>query len=31
MLVLVVDGAEGARLREAVTGRGYRCTVGTLS
>ncbi len=31
VLTLVVDGTESARLREAVTGRGYRCTVGALS
>jgi prephenate dehydrogenase len=31
VLTLVVDGADSARLREAVTGRGYRATVQLLT
>ena len=31
VLTLVVDGSQSAKLREALTGRGYRCTVGSLS
>jgi prephenate dehydrogenase len=31
VLTLVVDGAAGARLRDAVGARGYRCTVQKLS
>jgi prephenate dehydrogenase len=31
VLTLVVDGSQSSRLRQAVTDRGYRCTVGSLS
>jgi prephenate dehydrogenase len=31
VLMLVVDGAAGTRLRDAVNARGYRCTVQVLS